>query len=227
MLICAVCEKQFERRATRGPIPRFCSQPCATRAKRTPRRVEYERNYRRTRRANGLDLTDNKARRDYYRERWRRLYGDKFSHVTIQNPYVGHRWFDMARAAVTSRDISPEYRDFGYDDEVGEALLALLEGRDPVEAVKKYRSSEFIPRHMTIFTSEWHGDDDWKNDRFMPSSPSAEEEVMAVVSVGAVAARYDRGKNRRRFGNNKGRQQPHRRRMKDGKSWRKHLGKAG
>lgn len=156
------------------------------------------------------------------RERWRRMFGDPFRGLEIPAPYTGHRWLDMARNAVNGgRDVDPEFRDFGYNDEVGEAVLALLEGRDMDEAVKAYRVREYVPRHLTVFTSEWHDDDDehWREDRAMPTSPSAEEEALAVLSV---KARYSHGSNRRRFNNNRGQQQPHRRRMKDGPSWKKH-----
>lgn len=167
----------------------------------------------------GLDLTDNVARRGYFRERWRRLFGDRHADLTIPNPYTGHRWFDMARQAVNGgRDVSPEFRDYGYNDEVGEAVLALLEGRDMGEAVKEFRRNEFIPRRMTVFMGEWHNEDDnWKPDALLPSAPSAEDEAVANEAVVSyfTPARYSAGKNRRRFGNNRGRQQPHRRRMQD------------
>lgn len=160
------------------------------------------------------------------RERWRRLFRDPFSGVQIPELYTGHRWLDMAREAVSGgRDVPPEFRDFGYNDEIGEALLALLEGRDMEEAVREFRAKEFVPRHLTVFTSEWHDDEDrqYLEDQNMPTSPSAEEEAVAAEAVVyRLKERFHWGKGRRRFGNNKGQQQPSRRRMKDGPSWKKH-----
>jgi len=224
LLTCKVCSTQFERPGSRGPVPQFCSLRCkGKRDYARPGRREYERDYRRGRRARGLDLTDNAARRDYFRERWRRLYGDPHPGLEIPTPYTGHRWLDMAREAVNGgRDVDPDYRDFGYDDEVGEALLALLEGRDPQQAVKAFRAKEFIPRHMTVFTSEWHDSDDlsYQEDKHMPKAPSAEEEVMAGF---AVITRYHHGQNDRPKNNSmKSRTQPSRKRRQNGRSWMKH-----
>lgn len=224
MLTCKFCEGRFSRPGARGPVPQFCSTRCKSkRDRQRPERIVYERLYRRQRRARGLDLTDNVARRDYYRERWRRLYGDPHPGFVIPQPYTGHRWFDMAKQAVNGgRDVDPAFRDFGYDDEMGEAVLALLEGRDMGEAVREFRRKEFVPRHLTLFLGDWHNKDegiDWVEEA-LPPVPSAEEEVMAGF---AVATRYIHGTNDRPTNKSrKSKTQPSRRRQKDGKGWQKH-----
>lgn len=55
-------------------------------------------------------------------------------------PYVGDDVFERARAAAR---ISGDYEsDWGQNDIIGEAVLAILEGRDPEEAVRRYRATE-------------------------------------------------------------------------------------
>lgn len=225
MLTCIVCKGPFRRAGSRGPVPRYCSQRCITKSKRTDQRRAYEREYRRERRARGLDLTDNVARRDYYRERWRRLYGDPHSGVVIPSPYTGHKWLDMAREAV-GRDVDPEFRDFGYDDEVGEALLALLEGRDVDKAVHDFRKREFVPRHLTLFLGDWKNEEgEERESSLLPTVPSAEDEVVAMEVAGAFSVPHRmnwKPNPRRGVGSTKSKTQPSRKRQKDGKSWQKH-----
>lgn len=233
MLTCERCGEGFERPGTRGPRPRFCSIKCRGKWQYSqPHIREYQRLYaqrpdrRLVRRLAGRARYATEEYRKWARERWRRLFRDRFAGTPIPEPYYGHPWLDMARNAVNGgRDIDPAFRDFGYNDEVGEALLALLEGRDMGEAVKEFRRREFIPRHLTMWLGDWKdGDEDrHKEDRVMPSAPSAEEEVVTAETVMTLfqSGRYDKGANRRRFGNNKGQQQPSRRRMKD-KSLRSH-----
>lgn len=223
ILSCTAGCGPFRRQGTRGPIPLYCSVACKARHKRNDRRRKYEREYRRTRRAKGLDLTDNAARRDYYRERWQSLHGD--AGVEIPQPYTGHRWFDMARDAVNGgRDVDPAFRDFGYNDEVGEAVLALLEGRDMGQALKDYRAHEFVPRHLTLYLGDWKDDDEGRESTVMPSVPSAEDEYLAQEPVTySVKARYHHGQNDRPTnGSRQSRTQPSRKRTRDGKSWMKH-----
>lgn len=55
-------------------------------------------------------------------------------------PYVGDSVFERARAAAR---ISGDYSvDWGQHDILGEAVLAILEGRDPNEAVRQHRATE-------------------------------------------------------------------------------------
>jgi hypothetical protein len=55
-------------------------------------------------------------------------------------PYVGHPLFEAAREAARVR---ADYQaDFGQNDWLGEAVLALVEGRDPEEAVRAFRRRE-------------------------------------------------------------------------------------
>ncbi len=133
-----------------------------------------------------------------------------------QAPYTGHQWLEMARAAVqTSLDLSihSEARDRYYDD-LGEALLAIMEGRDPKQAVIEYRKLEFIPRHLTSHIGDWSGDDpDYAQecwDAVMPTAPSAEEEVVARETV-LRKVRYHGGHGKGLMGTPR-QQQPSRRR---------------
>lgn len=235
MLTCELdeCGRQFRRPGTRGPRPRFCSIKCRGKwSYRRPRIREYQRRY--AQRPDRREVRRLVARARYatpeYRawaaERYRRLYGDPFPDVVVPSPYTGHFWFDMARAVVGG-DPEPAFRDYGYDDEVGEAVLALLEGRDMGEAVTAFRRAEYVPRHLTIRTGDWvdAGEEDKWFDG-LARVESAEDEAIARDTVLERAAGYHHGDNRRRFNNNKGRQQPHRRRMKDGKGWMKHQARA-
>lgn len=212
-LTCAICAARFERPGRRGPVPQFCSTRCkGKRDHARPGRREYEREYRRQRRAAGLDLADNVARREYFAERWRRLYGDRHPGLEIPAPYTGHRWMDMARAAVGTVD--PDFADHGYNDQVGEALLALLEGRDMHQAVADWHRREFIPRYRTVRMGEYRGEEgvDWVEEE-LPPEPSAEDWVTARETVLELAPRMKWKKTGRRLSARHN--QPTRRRMRD------------
>jgi hypothetical protein len=57
--------------------------------------------------------------------------------------HAGHPLFDQARAVVGPRRTSlVSLRDPLYDDLIAEATLAILEGRDPHEAVRAYGARE-------------------------------------------------------------------------------------
>jgi hypothetical protein len=57
--------------------------------------------------------------------------------------HLGHALFDQARQVVGPRTSTlVSLADPLYDDLVAEATLALLEGTDPVAAVRRYRASE-------------------------------------------------------------------------------------
>lgn len=96
-------------------------------------------------------------------------------------PYTGHRWLDMARQAVLrGRDLDPStpWAD-DYFDEMGEAVLALLEGRDMEEAITAYRKAEFVPRRLTQHLDDFRGEDgDSYFDNILPPQPSAEEQAV-------------------------------------------------
>ena len=221
LLNCSICGDAFQRPGSRGPIPKFCTPRCKGRRDRQrPGRREYEREYRRAERAAG-------KRRDYeheyyrrpevqerYRLRWRELYGDPHPDVVVAAPYTGHRWLEMARGVAGVPDPEAPWAEDKYD-EMGEAVLALLEGRDMEEAVAAYRKQEYVSRHLTVRVEDWGGDEQGERRWFesvMPQAPSAEDEFIATLEVDA---RYHHGSNRRRFGNNRGQQQPRRRRMRD------------
>lgn len=109
--------------------------------------------------------------------------------VELPRTYTGHQWLDMARAVVGDKQTEFGWELYDrYNDEMGEAVLALLEGGDPKEAVKAFRKREFIPRHMTSSISEWQGDEElaWKVDRIIPQAPSAEDEAVARETVQGI-----------------------------------------
>lgn len=70
---------------------------------------------------------------------------DRDYHVThpeargpMPMPYVGDPVFEAARKAA---HITGDYSvDWGQNDIIGEAVLAILEGRDPEEAVRRHRA---------------------------------------------------------------------------------------
>lgn len=111
---------------------------------------------------------------------WRARYDKANPRVEIPAPYSGHVWLDMARQVV-GKDFDPTapWADDYYDD-MGEAVLALLEGRDMKEAVKEYRRREYVPRRLTHHIGDWRDDDghDRFFDRMMPTTPSAEDEYL-------------------------------------------------
>lgn len=80
----------------------------------------------------------------------------------VPMPYVGDPVFEQARQAARVR--SDYASDWGQNDMLGEAVLAILEGRDPDEAVKSYRRQEATHRalranvpDMTAFGYDGHG----------------------------------------------------------------------
>ena len=167
ILTCVVCGDDFTRRGSRGPIPKYCGQRCISRAARTPHRVAYEREFRRSERAAGKRIEYERAYNQRPEVKARMIaryyafYRDPFVDLEIPAPYTGHRWLDMARKAVGAGDLdsSTPWAD-DYHDEMGEAVLALLEGRDMAEAVTAYRKKEYIPRRMTMHMGDWGDDPD-------------------------------------------------------------------
>lgn len=242
MVGCVVCGGEVKRTGSRGPIPKYCSQRCIFKAKRTPKRIEYERQYRRNERTFGKRKAYEFAynRRPEVRERnrqrmfmkwhtdpeWRqreliRMRRTIHPEIVVPEPYTGHRWLDMARKMVVGNgfDGSTMWADDKYD-EMGEAVLALLEGRDMQEAVTNYRKQEYVPRNLTIHLGDW-GDDEEAQTRWfetaMPRVESAEDEAIARVYV---ADKFNDVATKNRGMKHKT-QQPSRRRMKDA-GWRKH-----
>jgi hypothetical protein len=213
-LVCEWCSASFQRPGTRGPKPRFCSVRCRGRwAYSQPHIKAYQQSYakrpdrRAVRALANAKLYATDKYKEWARERWRRK---NFVGVEISAPYTGHRWLDMARRAVKADlDSSAVWAD-DYHDEMGEAVLALLEGRDMEEAITAYRRKEYVPRRLTIHMGDWKDDDDERREGLMPASPSAEEEVM----VGhAVKSRVNWSKNSRaglKAGSRKGSRGPNR-----------------
>lgn len=57
-------------------------------------------------------------------------------------PYVGHAAFQQAREAAGLTLGAAYSTDWGQNDILGEAVLAVLEGRNAVEAVRAHRARE-------------------------------------------------------------------------------------
>lgn len=74
-------------------------------------------------------------------------------------PYVGHPIFEQACKAA-KLDLTTSYSvDWGQNDILGEAVLAIVEGRDPLTAVKQWRSHEY-----NIHRAErWVTDEEWEH----------------------------------------------------------------
>lgn len=204
-LTCKICGAEFARQGTRGPVPQFCSARCKGKRDRLkPGRKQYEREYRRAERASGKrrayekeyyqrpEVKERYRLRWYdpvYREKalgqWRERYYKANPRVEVAAPYTGHIWLDMARKVVRpDLDDSAPWAD-DYHDDMGEAVLALLEGRDMAEAVRAYRKQEYVPRKLTIHYGDWRDDDgvDRWFDRQMPTVPSAEDEYLDAEAV--------------------------------------------
>lgn len=213
-LTCTICGDKFTRKGTRGPVPQFCSVRCKSKRDRArPGRKEYERLYRRASRASGKRKAYEREynRRPEVKERnrkrmmwkwhndpeWRhaqllRMRSTIHPEIVVPAPYTGHRWLDMAAKVVMkgrSLDHSAPWAD-DYHDDMGEAVLALLEGRDMAQAVRDYRNKEFVPRKLTIHMGDWIEDEDYAQrwfDRVMPTTPSAEDEYMATEPITVYA----------------------------------------
>ena len=192
VLTCVICGVEFKRPGKHGPRPQFCSLRCKGKRDRSrPGRKEYERDYRRAARNAGKLKAYERAYyqrpevRARYLARYYAFYRDPFIDIPINNPYTGHRWLDMARQAVLKGkdlDATAPWAD-DYYDEMGEAVLALLEGRDMETAIKKYRSEEYPARMLSIRLDDWRDDDNegrWF-DRITPPVPSAEDTYLDTI----------------------------------------------
>ena len=203
---CPVCEKPFVP-ALRSPGAKLCSKRCRNRqtylngkgatkqrrpvgrvAPKKPRVRAYDpvkaAEYQQRPEVKARNAARNRAR---YVPHPRAPRQKPVAPPEVLNPYTGHQWLEKARAAVGSLPAvrATEWAD-RKEDEMGEALLALLEGQDPVEAVKAYRRREFVPRHLTQSISEWQGSSEeaWRVDTIdQLAVPSAEEEVVAKETV--------------------------------------------
>lgn len=206
---CAQCGTPFVP-ALRSPNAQMCSKRCRNRAKylrgnganrqrrtgpqpraykprpRTPERIAYEREY--NRRPEVMARQRERGREGYVPTPRARKVRYPVPE-TSPAPYTGHRWLEAAREAV-----SPAQTEFGwelydrYNDEMGEAVLALLEGGDPKAAVKEFRKREFVPRHLTTHFSDFAAkEEEWKLERVDALKvESAEDEVMAQETILSV-----------------------------------------
>lgn len=242
MLRCEVCKKPFLRASTGKPA-RYCSPVCRSRGYY----LDHKAKDHKPRRKGRAKRTGGVHRPGYYEEYNRRPevmarnrdrkrseyrpHPRKTARRATQiseptpSPYLGHQWLEMARSAVGDFRPDSQWADDKWD-EVGEALLALLEGKDPKDGVREYRKREYVPRYRTIHIGDWAGGDEAyaqaRFDAMMPTSPSAEEEVVAKESV-LRKTRYHSGDNLTKGRGQQRQQQPSRRRMKDA-GWRKNIG---
>lgn len=142
-------------------------------SKRTPERIAYEHAWRKRQRAafvargltvkgtirtgqHRLDPAEKKRRRaltdakrwastpHVYRHRVYRSKAVPFEPIPMS--YVGHEVFEAAREAA---GIRADYQsDWGQNDILGEAVLAILEGRDPQKAVRKVRGEMWAANRL-------------------------------------------------------------------------------
>lgn len=203
-----VCGSPVIRTGSRGPIPKYCGRRCIAKSKRTDQRREYERLYRRTERAKGwrsrYEYRYNrrpevrKRNADRMRAKWHndpeyrarellRMRSTIHPEIVLAAPYTGHRWLQMAHDVVRKDgfDTSAPWAD-DYWDDMGEAVLALLEGRDMKEAVRGYRKKEYVARRLTQHLGDWGDVEEAQNRWFesvMPTVESAEDEALAHEAV--------------------------------------------
>lgn len=67
---------------------------------------------------------------------------ESVSYEPLPMPYTGDPVFERARQAAHMTTHTDYAVDWGQNDMMGEAVLAILEGRDPEEAVRKFRATE-------------------------------------------------------------------------------------
>ena len=111
---------------------------------------------------------------DKGRMRWSNWYwgqpGVASAAEPVPMPYVGDPVFEQARAAAR---ISGDYSvDWGQHDIIGEAVLAILEGRSPDEAVRKHRAAE---KALDRLTNRRIVDVGWDGKRVVPQYGEVEE----------------------------------------------------
>lgn len=158
-LTCETCGGEFPRAATGKPA-RWCSGPCYRRSEeyRSYRRDLARRKYVPKERARLPEAERKRRRREVVRRynaspkgraRWARWYAENgwngqppVPYEPMPMPYVGHEVFaEAAKAARLGQSVAYGV-DWGQNDIMGEAVLAILEGRDPDEAVRKHRAHE-------------------------------------------------------------------------------------
>lgn len=170
--MCVICGSPVIRTGSRGPIPKYCSQRCISKAARTLRRIEYERLYRRAERAAGKRVAYERAYyqrpevKQRYLQRYYDLYRDPHIDVEIPAPYTGHIWLDKIHAMVGKFDQASPWAD-KYNDMIGEGLLAFLEGRDPAEAIDRMRKDYSMQEYRQVYISTFERADD-NPDRVLP-----------------------------------------------------------
>jgi hypothetical protein len=75
--------------------------------------------------------------------RWRAAHASAaVDRTTLPDPYQGHVLFDAAHALVGRVWYGDTMYDPLKEDAMSEAILAMLEGRDPREAVRHYLAAE-------------------------------------------------------------------------------------
>ena len=74
--------------------------------------------------------------------------------VEIQSPYSGHRWFDKIRELVGPMPDQTKPWSDRWNDEMGEAVLAFLEGKDPQEGLTKARKDYNMMEYRQVYISQ-------------------------------------------------------------------------
>jgi hypothetical protein len=193
------------------------------------KRREYEFNYNRrpeVRKRNAERMLFKWHNDPEYREReLLRMRSTIHPEIVLAAPYTGHKWLQMAHDVVRKDgfDTSAPWAD-DYWDDMGEAVLALLEGRDMKEAVVAYRKKEYVARRLTQHLGDWGDDEDEQNRWFesvMPKAESAEDEALANEAVVVYAKTRFRNVHTKNRGMKHKLSQPSNRRMNNGKGWRR------
>lgn len=123
------------------------------------RSADYWREYRRRWRAAHRVTENARKARNRAIPGWRLAHEpDHRPPVAAPEPFpslhTGHPFFEQARAFVRPGSMAV-WHDPLPDDLMSEAVLALLEGRDPAGAVARYARTERVWQRMTYSLPEW------------------------------------------------------------------------
>lgn len=152
VLTCEQCSKRFpfaQWDRPGSPPARWCSKRCRNRAGYLARRPNATDRRLRRRKPVPLTPAERRQRRlaTHARYNLKRVRVPATSPEPMPMPYVGHAVFEQAReAARLSTDWAS---DWGQHDILGEAVLAILEGRSPDDAIRRHRAHEASIQRLT------------------------------------------------------------------------------